>query len=171
MVYCLTVPNGTLMVRRNGKPIIQGNCRIDRAIEMDSKLAGLISIDDLKYKEFGFEVIPFLEPVVIDGISYCHYYSGARRETAISNARTLLNKKHMSCIAGHKQGRDIAYGQRGDGKDITCIVAGSFYAHDESYMGHQGNNHWRGILRLNNVNDGSFEERFISLDYLMQRYF
>jgi hypothetical protein len=26
MVYCATVPNGTLIVRRNGKPLIAGNC-------------------------------------------------------------------------------------------------------------------------------------------------
>ena len=26
MVYCATVPNGTLVVRRNGKPMIAGNC-------------------------------------------------------------------------------------------------------------------------------------------------
>lgn len=26
MVYCATVPNGTLIVRRNGKPVIAGNC-------------------------------------------------------------------------------------------------------------------------------------------------
>ena len=25
-VYCATVPNGTLIVRRNGKPMVAGNC-------------------------------------------------------------------------------------------------------------------------------------------------
>ena len=26
MVYCATVPNGTLVVRRNGSPLVAGNC-------------------------------------------------------------------------------------------------------------------------------------------------
>jgi hypothetical protein len=45
--------------------------RINRAVDDDPKLDGTISIDDLGYKEYGWEVYPYLEPVVIDGVAYC----------------------------------------------------------------------------------------------------
>ena len=42
--------------------------RIERAIETDPKLDGLIGYHDFKLDEFGFEVYDFLEVAVIDGI-------------------------------------------------------------------------------------------------------
>ncbi len=144
--------------------------RIDRAIENDRKLEGLISISDLEYKSFGWEVIPFLEPIIIDGIAYCHYFTSGVMGRPVGSARMLINKKHMSCIAGHQQGRDVAYGVRGDGTPIMSIIAGSFYQHDEGYLNHQTNNHWRGIIMLNEVDNGSFDEMFISMDYLRRTY-
>lgn len=162
-VYCLSVPNENLMIRRNGKPVIQGNCRINRAINLDRKLDGLISIDDLEYEKFGWEVIPFLQPISIDGICYAHYMVSGVMGNPIGRAITLLNKMHMSTIVGHQQGRDIAYGKRADGKAITCIISGSCYIHNENYLNHQTNNHWRGFIELENVDDGEFDERFINL--------
>ena len=76
----------------------------------------------------------------------------------------------MSCIAGHQQGKQVAYGKRPDGSTITCIIAGSCYEHHEEYLGPQGNNHFRGIVVLNEVNNGTFDEMFCSLDYLKRRY-
>ena len=48
--------------------------RITRAVESDPKLDGLIGFKDFMLEEMGFEVVPFLEPVVIDDIAYCHYF-------------------------------------------------------------------------------------------------
>lgn len=144
--------------------------RIGRAIEDDRKLEGLISIGDLRYEEWGWEVYPFLQPVVIDGVSYCHYQTSGVMGRPITSARGILSKKHMSCIVGHQQGKDIAYAQRGDGKTITSIIAGSFYEHEETYLNHQTNQHWRGIIMLNEVEDGQFDEMFVSLKYLKGNY-
>lgn len=144
--------------------------RINRAIEDDRKLDGLISINDLGYEEAGWEVIPFLQPIVIDGICYVHYHCSGVMGKPITTARMLLVKKHMSCIVGHQQGRDMAYDFRGDGKQITGIIAGSFYEHDEDYLNTQTNRHWRGFLMLNEVNDGSFDECMISTNYLRNKY-
>lgn len=144
--------------------------RIDRAIENDRKLDGLISINDLKYEEAGWEVIPFLEPIVIDGVVYSHYFTSGPMGRPIGSARLLITKKHMSCFAGHQQGRDVSYATRADGKRITCIIAGSYYQHDEGYMDHQSNKHWRGLVALNEVDDGEFDEMFISIGYLKRKY-
>jgi len=144
--------------------------RINRAIDLDRKLDGLISIDDLKYESWGWEVVPFLEPINIDGVLYSHYFTSGEMGRAISSARQILLKKHMSCVAGHKQGRDVSYDKRGDGRQITAIIAGSSYPDDEEYLDHQSNKHWRGIVLLNSVTDGQFDECFISTEYLLRKW-
>jgi len=144
--------------------------RIDRAVEYDRKLEGLISTSDLKYEDYGWEVYPFLEVVVIGGIAYSHYFTSGVMGRPVISAQMLITKKHMSCFAGHQQGRQIAYGRRADGKEMTAIIAGSCYEHNEGYMGPQGNEHWRGFYMLHEVNDGSFDEMAVSLDYLRRTY-
>lgn len=165
--------------RRNGKRqyrprmvLTLGNHenRIDRAIESDPKIEGVLSVRDLGYEEFGWEVYPFLEVVVINGIAFSHYFTSGLLGRPVVSATACLNKKHMSCIQGHQQGRQVATAITADGRQLTSIIAGSFYEHNEDYMGPQGNAHWRGVVMLYEVNNGSFDEGFISLNYLKQRY-
>lgn len=144
--------------------------RIDRAVNEDRKLEGLIKIDDLKYVESGWEVYPFLQPVCIDGVVFCHYFTSGVMGRPVCSASALVSKKHQSCIAGHQQGRQVAYGSKADGSTITSMILGSFYSHDEDYLGHQGNKHWRGMCVLHEVANGSFDEMFISIDYLKKKY-
>jgi len=145
--------------------------RITRAIEQDpNHLEGLISLDDLGYAEAGWEVHPYLKPVEIDGIVYNHYFPTGQMGHPCGTARSILNKYHMSCFAGHLQGRDIAYARRADGKTITAIIAGSFYQHEEQYLNPITNNHWRGIYVLHEVSEGAFDEMPVSMNYLRGRY-
>lgn len=144
--------------------------RINRAVNGDAKLDGTIGIEDLKYEEFGWETYPFLQPVVIDGVAYCHYFVTGVAGRPCSSAALQLTKKHMSCIAGHQQGLQIATGHRADGTRLTSVIAGSCYEHDEDYMGPQGNKHWRGVLVLHEVRDGEFDLMPVSLTYLKAKY-
>lgn len=144
--------------------------RIERAIEADAKLEGLIGYDDLKLNELGFEVYDFLEVAIIDGIAYSHYFTSGIMGRPVSSARNMLSKKMMSCVMGHVQDKDIAFARRADGKNILGLFAGIFYQHDEEYLTAQTNGSWRGIWMLNEVNDGSCEEMPITLGYLRNRY-
>lgn len=144
--------------------------RITRAINSDPKLDGTIGINDLGYESFGWEVHPFLEVVVIDGIAYSHYFVTGIAGRPASSPQILLNKKHMSVICGHQQGRQTATAYRADGSQITAIIAGSCYEHNEDYLGPQGNKHWRGLIVAHDVKDGSFDEMFVSLDYINRKY-
>ena len=144
--------------------------RITRAAEEQPELEGLISIDDLEYESFGWEVIPFLKPISINGIMYCHYFTSGVMGRPITSAAALLAKKHMSCVAFHQQGKQIAYSTRADGSTITGMIIGSCYNHSENYLGPQGNRHWRGFAMLHDVHNGSCDEMFISLPYLKRRY-
>lgn len=143
--------------------------RIDRAVNNNPMLEGLISVQDLEYEK-DWEVHPFLHPVFIDGVGFNHYWPvGAMGRPAASPA-AIISKLHMSCVAGHQQGKQVAYGKRADGQPICAIVVGSYYLHDESYMDKLSNRHWRGLLVMNDVNDGHFDEMFLSIEYLGKKY-
>jgi len=144
--------------------------RINRAINEDSKLEGVLAVEALGYEGYGWTVHPFLDIVVLDGIAYSHYFVTGVAGRPASTAAAQLRKTNMSSIAGHQQGKQIAYATRADGTTITSIITGSCYEHDEDYMGSQGNKHWRGFLMLHEVQDGAFDEMWISLDYINKRY-
>lgn len=144
--------------------------RINKAVNSDPKLDGVLSINDLKYKEFGWEVHDFLNVVVVNGVAFSHYFTSGVLGRPCTSAAAQLTRKHMSTVAGHQQGLQIATGHRADGKRLTSVIAGSCYLHDEDYMGPQGNKHWRGILVLHNVIDGEFDLMPVSLDYLGKKY-
>jgi len=144
--------------------------RINRAVNDSPQLEGVLSVDDLQYRGFGWDVHPFLDVVVVDGIAYSHYFVTGVAGRPAATAAAQLRKANMSCIAGHQQGKQVAYATRADGKTVTSIIAGSFYEHDEDYLGPQGNKHWRGFLVLHEVNDGAFDEMYVSLDYLNRKY-
>jgi len=144
--------------------------RINRAINNDAKLDGLISVKDLNYEAMGWEVYPFLEVVNIDNILYSHYFPTGLAGRAAATANAQLAKQHASCISGHQQGLQIATAYRGDGHRLTSIIAGSCYEHNEDYLGKQGNNHWRGALILHEVNNGEFDLMPVSLNYLNKKF-
>lgn len=143
--------------------------RIDRAVNNNPMLEGLISTKDLEYEK-DWEVYPFLHPVFIDGVGFSHYWPVGAMGRPAGTAAAIINKLHMSCVAGHQQGKQVAYGKRADGKSICSIIAGSYYLHDEGYMDQLSNRHWRGLVVLNDVHDGHFDEMFLSIEYLQRKY-
>lgn len=144
--------------------------RILRATTDDPMWEGVLNIEDLRYQDYGWEVHPFMQPVVIGGVSFCHYFPSGIMGKPITTARSLLTKLHMSAFAGHQQGRDIAYARRADGRDMTAIISGSFYQHEEKYLTPFTNNHWRGFYMLHEVKDGSFDEMALSINYLKRAF-
>jgi hypothetical protein len=144
--------------------------RINRATNDDPKLDGVLSIEDLGYEGYGWQVVPFLDVIVIDGIAYSHYFTSGILGRPVPSAASALTKKHMSCVQGHQQGLQIATGNRADGRMLTAVIAGSCYEHDEDYLNTQTNKHWRGCLMLNDVNDGEFDLMPLSISYINKKY-
>jgi hypothetical protein len=142
--------------------------RLTRAVQSNPMLEGLMTYEHLNLKDW--EVHDFLKPVFINGVGFSHYWPVGAMGRPASSAAVLVNKLHMSCVAGHQQGKQIAYGKRADGKSICGIIAGSYYQHDEDYMDQLSNTHWRGLLVMNEVEDGQFDELFLSINYLKAKY-
>lgn len=143
--------------------------RINRAVANSPVLEGVISVSDLEYEK-DWEVHEFLSPVFIEGVGFNHYWPVGAMGRPASSASVLINKLHMSCIAGHQQGKQVAYGKRADGTPLISIIAGSYYLHSEDYLDSLSNKHWRGLVILNDVRDGSFDELFLSIEYLERKY-
>jgi len=143
--------------------------RINRAVDNNPMLDGVIGVSDLGYEK-DWEVHPFLHPVFINGVGFCHYFPVGVMGRPASSATVLVNKLHQSCIAGHQQGKQVAYGKRADGTPICGIIAGSYYLHNEDYMDKITNIHWRGLVVLNEVENGAFDEMFLSMNYLKKKY-
>ena len=148
--------------------------RIYLADQADPK-AGY-SFNDFNWKKHGWEVHEFLDPFVVDGITYVHYCplndqgqvtngrNGA--PSAAAQARRMMT----STVCGHKQGLDIAF-KYTPSRTVVSVIAGSFYQHEEAYLTGMGKNYWRGVVVLNDVRDGGMCEPMpVSLDYLRRRY-
>lgn len=146
--------------------------RINRHVNANPHLAGFLSIDNLKYEEAGWEVIPFLTPITVDGIAYCHYFTNNMTGKPLGgSALNMLKTIGTSFTQGHKQTLDVATRfLPTDGKQQWGIIAGACYTHEEHYKGVQGNHHWRGVIVKHNVQDGSYDPLFVSLDWLKKEY-
>jgi len=145
--------------------------RINKTVNDHPNLDGLLSVDNLCYEKFGWEVHPFLEVVLIEGIAFSHYFTTGMMGRPAGTAAAQLRKTSMSSIAGHQQGLQITTGYRADGRLLTSVIAGSCYEHHEDYLGPQGNqNHWRGFLVLHDVKDGAFDLMPVSLEYINKKY-
>ncbi len=146
--------------------------RITRAVNSTAQLDGLLSLDLLNAKEWGWEVHDFREVVEIDGVSYSHYFYAplTGRPYGGQNIDTRLKTIGRSFTMGHQQ--VLMYGVRTlpTGGMQHGLVAGACYLADEDYRGPQGNGEWRGVVVCNQVENGSYDPTFVSLDYLCRRY-
>lgn len=152
--------------------ILHGNHedRITRAIDADAQLEGLLSLEQLNYADSGWEVVPFLEPIFIDGVGYSHYwYAPLTGRPYGGQAINMLKNLGHSFTMGHRQVLDYSIRFVRD-KSQHGLIAGACYLHEEDYKGPQGNAHWRGIIVKHAVKDGSYNPMFVDLDYLKLRY-
>jgi len=147
----------------------------------EHRLQRLIDSDPVLYRDVigyhqlnleGWEVIPFLEMINIDGVEYSHYFYNPLTGRPYGGAMgTRLKNVGFSFTMGHQQGKDMAEKKLSNGKTIRGLIAGSFYQHDEEYMGPQGNKaHWRGCIMKSEVKDGDYCLMELSLEYLLARW-
>jgi hypothetical protein len=144
---------------------------IERACEEDPSLEGILSLDGLDYARTGWDVVPYLRPLQLDGVTYAHFFYNPLTGRAYGgqNIDTRLKTIGYSFTMGHQQ--TLMYGLRFvGGRSQHGLVAGACYLHDEAYKGPQGNAHWRGIIVCHEVEQGSYSPMFVSLNYLCKRY-
>ena len=143
--------------------------RINKAVNSDIQLDGLLTTEHCDTLDW--QRHDFLHIVELDGISYSHYFYHPNTSKAYGGEiEGRLKTIGRSFVMGHQQGLKFAARYIGDQQQIG-IAAGSFYEHQEHYMGPQGTGYWRGIIVLHDVEDGSCENpQFISIEKLKRMY-
>lgn len=145
--------------------------RIDRAIEKDPAiLDGVISTNDLMSKEHGWEEIPFLQPVTVDGVNYCHYFVSGVMGRPVSSARALLNKQYASCTMGHAHTFDYFNHTNVEGKRFHGLICGVYQDYDPKFA-HGSTHLWRrGVCIKRNVAGGDYDLEWVSMKRLYEVY-
>lgn len=134
-VFCFTMPEGTLVTLYEGRLGFSGNCRIQRHIEDNPLLFGKVSMSDLQYQKFGWEVYDFLKPVIIDGIAYSHFFANPFSGKPYGgSAANILAKVGQSFSQGHKQTLDMAIRYLPTGERQIGLIAGACLTPDHKVL-------------------------------------
>lgn len=141
--------------------------RLDRFANEHPYMEEVVGTHMLNYEAWGWKVHPFLKPVCVDGVDYCHYFITGQKGRPFSSANAMRVKRTRSSIMGHAQQTDVAFDPLSHQWFIFCGVCN---LHDEHYLGPQGNDYRRQILVLHEVEDGRFDPMWVSLNFLRKAY-
>lgn len=153
------------------KIFIPGNHedRADRVARNDPKWTNAIGSHHCQTRDW--ERPKYLEIVDVDGVNYSHFFANQHSGKPIGGSvENRLSRIGRSFAQGHEQGLLYGIKQFPGGLRRQGIVAGSFYLHDERYRGMQCNGEWRGVVVLNEVQEGTYDIMPLSLEYLRRKY-
>jgi len=146
--------------------------RAQRFVESNPVFDGHVRNEDIGYEEFPWEIYPFLEPVEIDGISYCHYYTSGVMGRPIGGqhpAWTIVKKRNSSSTCGHSHVLDYKI-DKTPGRSLMGLVVGNFIDYRAGYAG-PANDMWsNGIAVCDNVEDGLYDFSWYSMSKIRAEY-
>jgi hypothetical protein len=151
--------------------------RIEKALDLSPELDGAISFGHLEIGNWYDELVRYVGStpgkITVDGITFAHYFVSGVMGRAISGehpATSLLAKQFHSCVAGHLHLADFSIRTDALGRKMCGLLAGVYQDYDPPYAGDAARLWWRGVVMLNNAENGSFDPEFISLDQLKKAY-
>lgn len=147
--------------------------RIGRVVQLHAEFEGMINIDQVGYKEYGWEYIPYTIPICIDGIWYCHHFpSGVKGEpiSGVNVAQALLAKNMVSSVVGHNHVLDFAVRTAPSGKRVWGLSAGCYFTQSMKYAISTEHLWWKGLIFLHNVAEGDFDIETINIKEIQKRY-
>ena len=146
--------------------------RIERIAENDPNIAGdLLGYHSLGLAKLGWRVHPFLQPNVIGGVSFAHYFYNPKSGRPFGGMLgTRLKTIGFSFAQGHEQGFQFAIQELSNGTRRQALVGGSFYQHHEEYRGPQATNEYQGISYMHELRDGQYDLMQVSLPYLLKNW-
>jgi hypothetical protein len=146
--------------------------RLNRLSSNAAEFDGLVTLDDLQFAKYGWQTHPFLEVLILEGVAFSHYFPSGVMGRPCPNAKVQLARAGMSIVTGHQQVRDVARSKRADGAELVSIIAGCGYPENaaDEYLTPIARKCWRGVIVLNEVKYGAFDEMFVSLNYLEKKY-
>lgn len=149
------------------------NAQLDGTLGFHHLNAGMTPNEEMQeyqVEHHGWKVHPFLEPVMLDGVAYSHYFNNPANGRPVAGMiETRIKTIGCTFTQGHQQGLRCGILETFAGRK-RGMVAGSCYLHNEEYRGPQGTNEWRGIVVCYNVGGGDYDLKEVSLASLCRRY-
>ncbi len=143
--------------------------RINRACTQAPELYGHISLEDIPFDYYGWDVIPFLRPKVMQGITFQHYFTRGQLGRAIDDERTVLRSQHTSCVYGHNHRFQRYCELNGNRKKIFSMGVGCFDEGIHHYTREQ--ERWdSGLVMLYEAEHGYATHAWWSMEYLKRKY-
>lgn len=108
-----------------------------------------------------------------DGISFAHFMVSGLLGRPIGGdnaAATLLAKNHSSCVVAHSHTVDWAVRSTANGNKIMGLVAGVYQDYKSGWAGNINNIWHSGVFVLRNVEGGTYDPSFISIEALRREY-
>jgi hypothetical protein len=143
--------------------------RLKRVAKDNPEMSGFIDYHLLNLSDW--EVYDFLKPVDVNGVYFTHYLQNQLTGKPLGgSALNMLKTVGQSFVVGHRQVLDIAVRPVLSGGLQVGIICGACYLHNEAYLGHTGNNHFRVITVLNNTINVFGNPMFVDTKYLVENY-
>lgn len=160
--------------------MLEGNHehRISRAVDADpAHLDGIISVSDLQFEDFGWEVVPYngSSPgiLTLDNVAYAHFFTSGvmgRPIGGVHPAYSLIHKQYMTATQGHIHTTDYCVRTRADGRFIQGLVCGCYVDYFADFAGEGNNLWWRGVVVKDFNSDGTYDPTWISLEAVRNEY-
>ena len=171
----LSLFNQGLGSHRPKKIMIHGNHedRIDRFVEENPELEGSISIDDLKFKKYGWKEVKYKDIKVIDGVHYSHHLPSGIMGSAISGeniARSILTKHKVSATVGHSHLLDYAISTLPNGRKLHAMSAGCYLSYKEFFARDTQHMWWSGLIVKREVKNGDYNLETIDIKTVRREY-
>lgn len=151
--------------------------RIERAINIQPTLEGVIGYSDLQLDRYYTNVVGYVGgtpgTIELDGILYAHYLTSGVAGRPISGehlAYTLLTKKFQSCTVGHNHTLDYCIRTNGRGEKIMGLCAGVFNERHMTWAGEMNKMWTRGVAIKRNVYNGVYDLEWVSYDRLRKEF-
>lgn len=150
--------------------------RTDRAVNVQSELEGTVSGAHFRARWWD-HIVEYegLYPGTLNlgGVSYAHYMVSGVMGRPISGERhasTLITKKLGSCTVGHTHIFDFHLRPKADGTKAQALVMPCFMDYDAEWAGQSGKMWSKGLVIKRNVEGGSYDLSYVSMDALKKEY-
>lgn len=152
----------------------QGNhdIRPERYVEDHPIFEGKLKNSDVGYKDFPWEVYPFLQPVDVNGVDFVHYVTSGLMGRPVGGthpAWSIIKRRNKSTVVGHSHVTDYKI-DRTPGRSLMGLAVGCYVDYEAGYAG-PANDMWsRGIAILDNVENGLFDFQWVSMSSIRKEY-
>lgn len=172
-------PIRTAKKKRPYSVFFEGNheFRLKKMLDLQPELEGTVGFNDFGLKRNYHEIVEYegQTPGIlnVDGINYAHYFISGVMGRPVGGehpAYSLLTKLYSSCTCGHVHTTDFSTRTDPNGNRVNALVAGVYQDYDSPWAGKINDLWWRGVIIKRNVEGGSYDPQWVSIDALKKEY-